>query len=380
MQYGSTQPNSVWRTSSTQPTKSDTRGVDKMVLSTEVKSDSWEAFQVEMQTELDQSRRALNEINLMLEQSQQELNKLAQRNTAITVHLQQIQAQMDSLPRADIRMAYDAALDSQQRLFVLRSQLDKLQSDQTHLNRLIYFLEHTQELMSGGKPVEQQPRLVSNTANVEMLINAQETERQRLSRQMHDGPAQALSNFILQTEIAARLFDMDQGRAKDELANLKLAAMSTFQKVRNFIFELRPMMLDDLGLIPTVKRYVDTYKEQTGIDLNLNITGAEHRLEPYIEVMIFRALQDLLAAAVQTGQANQVKITVNNEDALVKVSVEDNGKGIDPAIIDKEEGLSLHMIKERAEMLGGSMQIDSRTGQGTRITLEIPTEKSKTGV
>jgi two-component system sensor histidine kinase DegS len=211
-----------------------------------------------------------------------------------------------------------------------------------------------------------------------MLINAQETERQRLSRQMHDGPAQALSNFILQTEIAARLFDMDQSRAKDELANLKLAAMSTFQKVRNFIFELRPMMLDDLGLIPTVKRYVDTYKEQSGVDISLMITGAEHRLEPYIEVMIFRALQDLLSTAVQTDQATQIKVTINNEDTMVKISVEDNGKGLDPTIVDREEGLSLHMIRERAEMLGGDMQIDSRTGQGTRITLDIPTEKSKT--
>ena len=102
-----------------------------------------------------------------------------------------------------------------------------------------------------------------------MIINAQEAERQRLSRQMHDGPAQAMSNFILQTEIAMRLLDVDAAQAKEELGNLKAAAMGTFQKVRNFIFELRPMMLDDLGLVPTVRKYVDAFKDQTGLDISL---------------------------------------------------------------------------------------------------------------
>ena len=100
---------------------------------------------------------------------------------------------------------------------------------------------------------------------METVINSQEAVRQRLSRQMHDGPAQTLSNFIVQTEIAARLFDLDPKRAREELDNLKLVAMQAFQKMRSFIFELRPMMLDDLGLFPTLKRYVDSFKEQSTI-------------------------------------------------------------------------------------------------------------------
>ena len=87
-----------------------------------------------------------------------------------------------------------------------------------------------------------------------MIVTAQAAERQRLSRQMHDGPAQALSNFILQTEIAMRLLDVDPAQAREELGNLKTSAMGTFQKVLNFIFELRTMMLDDLGLITTLRR------------------------------------------------------------------------------------------------------------------------------
>jgi two-component system sensor histidine kinase DegS len=348
-----------------------------MVLNIEQKIENWDAFQVEADSELDQSQRALNEINLMLDQSQVELSKLAQRNTAITVHLQQVQAQLDSLPRSDIRMAYDAALDSTQRLAVMRGQLEKLQSDQQHLKRLIFFLDSTKGLIGGGTP-EEPEKAGPATSQVAMLINAQESERQRLSRQMHDGPAQALSNFILQTEIAARLFEMDPTRAKEELANLKLAAMSTFQKVRNFIFELRPMMLDDLGLIPTIRKYSETFKDQSGLTISLAITGTESRLEPYLEVMIFRALQELLGNSARHAQATEVKVLVNNDDAFFKLSVEDNGKGFDVRELDKSECLGLHLIKERAELLAGSMIIDTKPGQGARITIEIPTVKNKT--
>jgi two-component system sensor histidine kinase DegS len=205
-----------------------------------------------------------------------------------------------------------------------------------------------------------------------MLVNAQETERQRLSRQMHDGPAQALSNFILQTEIAMRLFDIDARQAKDELNNLKTSAMGTFQKVRNFIFELRPMMLDDLGLVPTVRRYSDAFKEQTSLDVSVMVTGNERRLEPYLEVMLFRAIQELLGNAARHSQATQVKVMLDMGEDRVRVSVDDNGRGFDPEVVHKGNSLGLKLIRERAEMLGGSFDVDSAIGKGTRVSFAVP--------
>jgi two-component system sensor histidine kinase DegS len=209
-------------------------------------------------------------------------------------------------------------------------------------------------------------------ASVEMLVNAQESERQRLSRQMHDGPAQALSNFILQTEIAMRLLDVDPAQAKEELSNLKVSAMGTFQKVRNFIFELRPMMLDDLGLVPTVRKYVDAFKEQTGLDTSVTVTGNERRLEPYLEVMIFRAIQELIGNASRHSQATMVKVHLDIADEIVRVSVDDNGKGFDPEIVGHGSSLGLRLIRERAEMLGGTFEIDSAAGKGARIGFSVP--------
>jgi len=324
------------------------------------------------QEELEETQKALREITLMIEQSQGELSKLTQRNAAITTHLQQVQNQLDKMPPQEIRTAYDSALDAQQRLFVMRGQLEKLQSEKSHLERFKSIIEQMRVPSVSGSASVTSGGAKSPLASVEMLVNAQETERQRLSRQMHDGPAQALSNFILQTEIAMRLMDVDAGQARDELNNLKTSAMGTFQKVRNFIFELRPMMLDDLGLIPTIRRYSDAFKEQAGLDISITITGNERRLEPYLEVMLFRAIQELLGNASRHSQGTLVKIMLDLGEDRVRVSVDDNGKGFDPDSIQQGNSLGLKLIRERAEMLGGNFEIDSAVGKGARISFAVP--------
>lgn len=324
---------------------------------------------VDYKTELDETQRALREITLMIEQSQGELSKLTQRNTAITSHLQQVQKQGVGLE--ELRMAYDSALDAQQRLFVMRGQLEKLQNDKQHLEKYKAVLDKLVFGAGEGAGGGAVAAAKSQMAGIEMIVNAQEAERQRLSRQIHDGPAQALSNFILQTEIAMRLLDVDPAQAKDELGNLKMSAMGTFQKVRNFIFELRPMMLDDLGLIPTLRKYSDAFKEQTGLDVSVTVTGTERRLEPYLEVMIFRAVQELLGNAARHSQASLVKVHLDLGNDFLRVSVDDNGKGFDPETLKESTNLGLKLIRERAEMLGGNFEVDSAIGSGARISFTV---------
>jgi len=344
-------------------------------MTSELEGAQEQASEFDVKVELEETQRALRETTLMIEQSQGEVSKLSQRNAAITSHLQQVQNQISDMPVEEIRMAYDSALDAQQRLFVMRGQLDKLQNDKLHFEKYLAALKQMQSdgqsAVGSGKGTGGKGSL----ASVEMLVNAQEAERQRLSRQMHDGPAQALSNFILQTEIAMRLLDVDPVQARDELGNLKASAMGTFQKVRNFIFELRPMMLDDLGLIPTIRRYADAFKEQTGLEVNVTVTGNERRLEPYLEVMVFRAVQELMGNAARHSQATLLKLNVDLTDDLVRVSVDDNGKGFDPDSIQKDKSLGIKLIRERTEMLGGTFDVDSASGKGARIMFSLPARK-----
>jgi two-component system, NarL family, sensor histidine kinase DegS len=326
-----------------------------------------------LNNEMSETERALREVTLMLEQSQGEVAKLAQRNAGVTTHLQQLQANMDTVPVAELKMAYDSALDVQQRLLVMRGQIEKLQNDQAHLQKYKDFLGKAYAAMTNTN-AEAIAGAAKTTvsAGIESIINAQESERQRLSRQMHDGPAQALSNFILQTEIAMRLLDADPAQAKAELMNLKAAAMSTFQKVRNFIFELRPMMLDDLGVAPTVKRYAETFKEQNNLEVNVMVTGSERRLESYIEVLIFRSLQELLGNASRHSQATLVKVHMDMGESLVKVSVDDNGRGFDVGILTQGNSMGLNVIRDRVDMVGGNFEVESTIGKGTRIVFTLP--------
>jgi len=330
---------------------------------------------MDYQAELEETQRALREVTLMIEQSQGELAKITQRNTAITSHLQQTQKQSTTVD--ELKMSYDSALDVQQRLFVMRGQLEKLQNDKDHLEKYKTILE---KIVSGSMDGDASgssstaPGAKSQMAGIEMIVNAQEAERQRLSRQMHDGPAQALSNFILQTEIAMRLLDVDPAQAKDELGNLKTSAMGTFQKVRNYIFELRPMMLDDLGLIPTLRKYADAFKEQSGLDVSVTVTGSERRFEPYLEVMVFRAVQELLGNAQRHSQATLIKVQIDLGSEFIRVHVEDNGKGFAPESLKDSTSLGLKLIRERAEMLGGNFEVDSAAGSGARISFTVPSK------
>jgi two-component system sensor histidine kinase DegS len=326
----------------------------------------------ELNQEIEQNEREMKGIDLLLEQSKGEVDKLTQRNATINAHLQQVQLQIDEVPPADIRAAYDAALEAQQRLVVMRSQLEKLASDRNHLERMGQVLKRVREASQAGVPEEKNGRTAH--ASIEIMTQAQESERQRLSRQMHDGPAQALSNFILQTEIAVRLFEVDQDQARQELNHLKESASSTFQKVRDFIFDLRPMMLDDLGLIPTIKRYANHLAEKTGVEINVSVTGSERRLEPYLEVIVFRAIQELLSNASLHAQASIMKVQLDLGEHLVRASLEDNGRGFDPHAVPSEAELTIKAIRERMDMLGGSFDLDSAVGKGARFTFTVPAE------
>lgn len=339
----------------------------------------WDAMAAEIDQDLAESQRELKEIETMIGQSQSEVDKLAQRNATITMHLQQVQDQVDTLPASDIQNAYEAALDASQRLVLMRGQLEKLQSDQTHMDRYVKMLQRAKGVVAGADASGETNAdsgagaSAGTFATGEMLIQAQESERQKLSRRMHDGPAQTLSNFILQTEIAMRLFDVDQEKAREELGNLKAAASTAFQQIRDFIFDLRPMMLDDLGLVPTVKRYIEHFREKSSMDVTVQVTGSQRRLESYLEVMIFRSMQELLNNTALHSQASQVRVQLDMGTDSIRVSVEDDGRGFDIEQPDSEEiGLGIKLIRERTELIGGQFEIDSAIGKGARIVLSMP--------
>jgi two-component system sensor histidine kinase DegS len=334
----------------------------------------------ESQPEYSRVQQQLKEIEMLIQQTSLEVDRLSQRNTQTTNRLKQLETHFDTVPRSEIQEVYDAAQDAQKRLFMMRGQLEKLQSDQQNYQRYALHLKQLLEAVGtaqpGETPASAAPGSSPETPTIVRIIEAQEQERQRLVRQMHDGPAQSLTNLILQAEICERLFDNDSARARSELVNLKNAVTSTFQKVRDFMFDLRPMMLDDLGLIPTLKRYVTNFAEKSGIATNLVITGTEQRFVPYREVAIFRVIQELLTNARLHAHASRIQVTLDIANGLVRTSVEDNGSGFDPnevfAASGQHKTIGLPTQRERLGMLGGKMIVDSSAGRGAKVTVEMP--------
>jgi two-component system sensor histidine kinase DegS len=328
--------------------------------------------------EYEQVQLELREIDVLIKQSTGEVDKLAQRNAQITNKMRQIETTFDTVPREDIQDAYTAFQDAKKRLFMMRGQLEKLQSDQKNLQRysdqLRRLLEATEGMILGRRDglsgsVAAQPAIVR-------VIEAQEHERQLLVEMMHDGPAQALTNLILQAEICERLFDQDIVRTREELANLRQSVTDTFQLVRSIMFDLRPMMLDDLGLIPTLKKYIEGFQEKSSLPVNLTITGQERRLESHTEATIFRVIQQLVTNSREHAHCTSIEVSLDIDEPWVRTSVEDNGTGFDVdevmQAVDQYKTIGLATLRERVEMLGGQLNIDSGVGRGTKVSLEIP--------
>lgn len=340
-------------------------------------------FLEKIRSEFEHVQREQKEITMLLDQAKAEVDRLAQRQANVTNQLRQVQQHIETVPRGDIKQTYDAALDATQKLFSMRGQVEKLQSEQGNLDRYGKTLQTVLEEFGGMSPGDL-PQGEAELAGaggsdseplIVRIIDAQEAERQRMSKSMHDGPAQSLTNLVLQADIVQRLFERDPEQAKAELQNLKTTATSTFQRVREFITELRPMMLDDLGLVPTVRRYVKGFEEKTTLQTMLTITGEERRFESHREVMTFRAIQELLTNIREHAQCSQVKVTVDLDETRVRAQVEDNGIGFDVlAVLESQEAkhIGLRTLKEKTELLGGQFLIESGAGKGTRAVVDLP--------
>jgi len=340
---------------------------------------------VESQAEYEQVQREISELTVLLRQTIAESDKMAQRNNQVMKKQRQMEMSIDTYSRDDIRSIYATAQESQIRLFMMREQVEQLKAKRTsleryakHLNRLLSVIGQLPQQIEGDATGEDIALLQDTPPQqaIIKIIQAQEDERFRISRQMHDGPAQALTNLVLQAEICERLFSRDPEQARTELSNLKAMVNKVFQQTKGFIFDLRPMILDDLGLLPTVRRYIQTFQETSGVQVDFQVLGRERRLPPHVEVALFRIVQEALANANQGGHATHVKVNLDLEGDVIKAVIEDDGIGfnVEEALAKAHERQTLGMaiMLERVEMLGGTINWDSQLGTGTKVHVQIP--------
>lgn len=212
------------------------------------------------------------------------------------------------------------------------------------------------------------------------IIEAHENERYRMAREIHDGPVQSMANVVLKAEICEKLMDSNLVKAKEVLKQLKGLVKESLNDFRGIIYNLRPMSLDDIGLIPTIEKYVETYKDDTEINTQLNIKGAVVKTKPVIALTIYRIIQEATTNIKKYANADKVIINiefVEKKKAIINIS--DDGDGFDVENIKikstgESGGFGLFSMKERAEIVNGSFEIKSKIGKGTKINVIIPLE------
>jgi two-component system sensor histidine kinase DegS len=204
------------------------------------------------------------------------------------------------------------------------------------------------------------------------IIKAQEEERRRVARDIHDGPAQYMANVVFRAEVCERLLDQDLERVRAELQELRSQVRLCLQETRKIIFDLRPMTIDDLGLAPTLRRMLDTLKERYGILTELRIIGEERRFPSVQEVGAFRLIQEALTNAEKHAEAGKIVVRLEFRSDFVSAVVEDDGIGFDLQASRSGNSFGLIGMRERAELLGGEALVNSQPGHGTKVFIKVP--------
>jgi two-component system, NarL family, sensor histidine kinase DegS len=262
----------------------------------------------------------------------------------------------------------------EERFRELGARVTDLRAGQEALRGVLRGLDDMAQADDGGA-ADGASRFRSASRQVFQII---EEERLRIARDMHDGPAQSMANLVLQAEVLEKLLGKDPQAVMRELNHFKSGVRDALDETRRLIFDLRPMTLDDLGLVPTLRKFVVDFERAAGVRTRLNVVGAERRLPRDLEGTVFRIVQEALTNARKHSGADNIDVTIMIGPQRVVASVRDNGRGFDVAVAqvraEESKRLGLVSMRERAGLENGVLDITSVPGQGTQVRVSIDYE------
>ncbi|MGO4538690.1 sensor histidine kinase [Paenibacillus sp. 2TAB19] len=336
------------------------------------------------------------ELELVLQETVKTIEKvdqLEQDYRRARIRLTEVSRDFVRYKEEDIKSAYEKATQIQLDLMVYREKESYLKARRDDLQKRVRNVENSieraemiasqinvvLEYLSGD--LNQVTRILESAKTRQLLglkiILAQEEERKRIAREIHDGPAQSLANIVLRTEIAERmLIKKEFEMVQEELVDLKGQVRSGLEEIRKIIFNLRPMALDDLGLVPTLRKFVQDFEDKSKIHTVFELSGKEIRMPSAMEAAIYRLVQEAFTNALKHANASRVLLDISYEPHLITIIIHDNGIGFQSDLIDLGASRNSHFgligMRERVELIEGRMDIDSNPGQGTKIIIHIP--------
>lgn len=349
----------------------------------------------------EQSRQSFEQMKKELEIVRQNISTvilegdlLEEKTRFSRTRLAEVSKNFVSFSEAQVRQAYELANDLQIKLSINRTEEKQLRERRDDLERRLQSLLETIQradqlvtqvnvvmnyLTSDLKDVGQALETAKLKQDFSLkIIQAQEEERKRLSREIHDGPAQMMANVLVRSDLIERTYrEKGVEKALAEITDLKVMVRNALSEVRRIIYDLRPMALDDLGLIPTLKKYLTTIEEYNkGCEIHFQSMGESRRILSNYEVAIFRLVQESVTNAMKHGACKQIWVKVEWRNDVVNILVKDNGTGFDPKLV-QDSSFGLLGMRERIDLLKGEMIVKSTPGNGTTMMFRIPLIEEK---
>lgn len=214
----------------------------------------------------------------------------------------------------------------------------------------------------------------ANRLRASQIINAQEQERKRIARELHDETSQVLTSLLISLAVLEEAVTAPEAHSR--IAETRMLAHQTLRAIRNLSIDLRPSALDDLGLLPALRWYVKEYQQKFPIEVDFDASGFKERLPAEMETALYRIVQESLTNIARHSQARKASVTLYESNDAVYATIQDNGHGFDKEPIQKTQdngrGLGLVGMHERAHLLDGNLSIESMPGHGTTIKVCIP--------
>lgn len=203
------------------------------------------------------------------------------------------------------------------------------------------------------------------------VIQAQEEERKRVSRDLHDGIGQALYSILVGLKVLNQL-ELDEA-VKNHLHDVHQMTARALEEVKNMAVELRPSALDDLGLVPAIRSYSKRFKQTFGIETQFEVNGNKRRVASVVETALYRICQEAMTNAAKYADTDKIQVRLHDSGDKIEMFIADYGRGFSPEQVKaRGTGLGLYGMKERANLLGGTADIQSVPGKGTTVHVTIP--------
>src|SRR5690625_1320321 len=355
-----------------------------------------EIFEIseEARRNYDEIKAELEDIKVRVVEHIEKADQLEEKVKASRKRLSIVNRDFDKYTEEEIRFVYEKTHEMQMELIVLRKEEKTLRDRRDELERRLLSLGNTVDRSIGlANKISvilsylyedfKQVNIALEEARekhkfVLQIIEAQEEERKRISREIHDGPAQMLANILLRYEIIDR--GLKEGKTKEVIEEIRATremVRFSLRDVRRMIHDLRPMALDDLGLIPTLNKYIDDLSKYTKKNIEFIAIGEPRDLQENYEIVLFRLVQEALQNAIKHADANLIKVKIEIRKDLVTLFIIDDGKGFEPKKTTYEN-FGIKGMKERVEILKGKFEIDTNLGKGTRVRIRVPNEKLET--